>query len=173
MLRTERLRLRSFEERDAEDLFSYLSDPEVVRFEPYGTMTLDECRVEAARRAYDERFWAVETDGKVIGNLFLSRPDDQNTAELGFVFSRAYQRKGYATEAAKCLLKYAFAHMGLHRVIAMCDAENPASWHLMERLGMRREGCFRKNTAFWKDERGKPIWKDTLLYAILEEEFDG
>ena len=70
MLKTDRLVLRPFDETDAEGLYAYLSDEEVVRYEPYSVMTLEECRLEAVRRASDEAFWAVcLADGTLIGNL--------------------------------------------------------------------------------------------------------
>lgn len=43
-IETERLILRNFEERDLNDLYEYLSDPEVVKYEPYKAMTLNEVR---------------------------------------------------------------------------------------------------------------------------------
>ena len=150
MLKTERLVLRPFEEADAEGLHAYLGDEEVVRYEPYGAMTMEECRLEAARRASDEAFWAVcLADGTLIGNLYLSGADEFGTREIGYVFARACWHKGYATEAARRLMAYAF-----------------------ERLGMRREGEFKKNVGFKTDAHGNTIWTDSYQYAILKEEFE-
>ena len=169
MLKTERLVLRPFEETDAEGLHAYLGDEEVVRYEPYGAMTMEECRQEAARRASDEAFWAVcLADGTLIGNLYLSGADEFGTREIGYVFARPYWHKGYATEAARRLMAYAFDRL----IIALCDTRNAASFVLMERLGMRREGEFKKNVGFKTDENGKTIWTDSYQYAILKEEFE-
>ena len=173
MLKTERLVLRPFEEADAEGLHAYLGDEEVVRYEPYGAMTMEECRLEAARRASDEAFWAVcLADGTLIGNLYLSGADEFGTREIGYVFARACWHKGYATEAARRLMAYAFERLATRRIIALCDTRNAASFALMERLGMRREGEFKKNVGFKTDAHGNTIWKDSYQYAILKEEFE-
>lgn len=173
MLKTERLVLRPFEETDAEGLHAYLGDEEVVRYEPYGAMTMEECRLEAARRASDEAFWAVcLADGTLIGNLYLSGADEFGTREIGYVFVRACWHKGYATEAARRLMAYAFERLATRRIIALCDTRNAASFALMERLGMRREGEFKKNVGFKTDAHGNTIWTDSYQYAILKEEFE-
>lgn len=173
MLKTERLVLRPFEETDAEGLHACLGDKEVVRYEPYGAMTMEECRLEAARRASDEAFWAVcLADGTLIGNLYLSGADEFGTREIGYVFARACWHKGYATEAARRLMAYAFERLATRRIIALCDTRNAASFALMERLGMRREGEFKKNVGFKTDAHGNTIWTDSYQYAILKEEFE-
>lgn len=173
MLKTERLVLRPFEETDAEGLHACLGDEEVVRYEPYGAMTMEECRLEAARRASDEAFWAVcLADGTLIGNLYLSGADEFGTREIGYVFARACWHKGYATEAARRLMAYAFERLATRRIIALCDTRNAASFALMERLGMRREGEFKKNVGFKTDAHGNTIWTDSYQYTILKEEFE-
>ena len=58
-IETKRLLLRPFTAADGEDLYSYLSDPEVVRFEPYDVFTKADAEKEAARRAGDPNFFAV------------------------------------------------------------------------------------------------------------------
>ena len=58
---------------------------------------------------------------------------------------------------------------GVHRVYAECDPNNKSSWKLLEVLGFQREAHFRKNVYFWKDETEKPIWKDTYVYAKLND----
>jgi RimJ/RimL family protein N-acetyltransferase len=51
----------------------------------------------------------------------------------------------------------------------LCNPENADSWRLLERLGMRREGFFRKKAFFRTDEAGNPLWHDAYEYAVLEE----
>lgn len=172
MLKAKRLVLRPFEETDAQGLHSYLSDKKVVRYEPYGVMTLEECRLEAARRAADEAFWAVcLADGTLIGSLYLSGADEFGTREIGYVLARDYWHCGYAEEAVRRLMAYAFEHLETRRIIALCDTRNVASYALMGRLGMRREGEFKKNVGFKTDEHGQTIWTDSYQYAILKDEF--
>ena len=59
---------------------------------------------------------------------------------------------------------------GVHRICAECDPKNERSWRLLEKAGFRREAHFRKNIYFHTDSGGKPIWKDTFVYALLNEE---
>ena len=169
-IRTERLLLRPFEAGDADDLYAYLSDPEVVKFEPYDPFTREQCAQEAVSRAANPGFTAVVLDGHVIGNIWFGQ-EGEDTYDVGWVFNRAYQGKGYATAAARAVVDDAFRNRGVRRVTAHADPLNPASWRLCERLGMRREGRLVKNVFFKRDEDGNPIWKDTYLYAILAEEW--
>ena len=171
-METARLIIRPFTASDADDLYAYLAREKVVHYEPYPPFTREQAGEEAARRAGDERFYAVvlKETGHVIGNLYFA-PGDFNTWELGYVFHDEYWGRGYAAEACRALLSDAFTRGNVRRVIAMCNPENAASWRLLERLGMRREGHLRKNIWFVRDESGQPVWQDTYEYAILREEW--
>ena len=171
-METERLVIRRFTAADSEDLYEYLSDPEVVRFEPYEPHTREEAEREAARRAGDENFFAVcrKDTGKLIGNIYFQK-GDFDTWELGYVFNARHQGHGFATEAARAVADRAFRDWGARRIIAMCNPLNDRSWRLMERLGMRREGHLRQNVFFKRDANGNPIWNDTYLYGILKDEW--
>ena len=174
MLKTDRLIIRRFLPGDGADLFEYLSDPDVVRFEPYDVFTLEECNKEAERRANDDAFFAVclIESGKLIGNLYLQK-QAYDTWELGYVFNAAYQGKGYALESARALIQHVIATLSARRIIACCNPENEKSWHLMERLGMRREGHLVQSVYHKKDENGNPVWHDTYEYAVLKSEWQG
>lgn len=169
---TDRLIIRKFEKNDWHDLYEYLSDKEIVKYEPYDVYSENQAKEEAVRRSKDESFYAVclKENGKLIGNLYLCK-GAFDTWELGYVFNRKYQGKGYATESAKALLDYAFKHLGARRIIAMCSRENERSWKLLERLHMRREGLLLQNIYFKTDSNGMPVWLDTYEYAILKEEW--
>lgn len=159
-------------ENDGEDLYEYLSDEEVVRYEPYKVVSKEDAFKEAKRRAGDENFLAVCLEsGKVIGNLYFAEGDFE-TFEVGYVFNRNYWGNGYATESLNALINYAFEKLGIRRIIAMCDPNNLNSWHLLERVGMRREGTLLKNVYFFTDENDNPLWKDTYEYALLKDEYD-
>lgn len=169
---TDRLIIRKFEQSDWQDMYEYLSDKETVAFEPYDIYSEAQTKEEAARRSDDESFYAVCLKGseKLIGNLYLGK-EDYNTWELGYVFNRKYQGRGYATEGAKALLGHAFTHLGARRIIAMCNPKNDHSWKLLERLHMRREGLLLQNIYFKTDSNGDPVWLDTFEYAILRPEW--
>ena len=175
MITTPRLLIRPFQEKDYPDLHAYLSDPAVYRFEPGAPVSLEEAREMAIQREHDNHYWAVvlQSTNTLVGHLYFAQtgPLEFSTWELGYIFNPAYQNQGYATEAAAALLRHGFAHWGIHRVTAHCNPENTASWRVMEKIGLRREGFFRKNIFFQRDENNNPLWLDTFEYAGLREEF--
>lgn len=167
LLETRRLILRRFREDDFDDLYEYLRDEETVRFEPYRPMNAAEVRENLAWRITSDEMIAVElkSTGRLIGNIYLGKRDF-DAREIGYVFNRAYWGMGYAKESCKAVIAQCFQN-GVHRVFATCDPLNPNSWHLLESLGFEREAHLKQNVWFWKDENGKPIWKDTYIYAML------
>lgn len=171
-MQTERLLIRRFTPDDWQDLYAYLSQETVVKYEPYEVFTEDLSKQEAIRRSGDNNFWAVclKDCGKLIGNLYLSK-QEFDTWELGYVFNLDYHGKGYATEAARTVVNDIFKNHNARRVIAMCNPLNEPSWKLLERLGMRREGHLHQNIYFKKNPTGCPIWQDTYEYGILAEEW--
>ncbi|MCL2773328.1 MAG: GNAT family N-acetyltransferase [Oscillospiraceae bacterium] len=172
MIVTERLIINKFEKSDWKDIYEYLSDNDVVKFEPYEPLTKDKALHEAEERAKNPAFWAVrlKDTNKLIGNIYLSEADFK-TWELGYVFNKKYWGNHYAAESAYAVINYIFKTKDAWRIVAMCDPLNIASWKLLERLGMRREGHLIKNVYFKFDSQGNPIWKDTYEYAILREEW--
>jgi RimJ/RimL family protein N-acetyltransferase len=170
-----RVKVRNFAATDANDLYEYLSLPSTYIFESGEPVSLQEARRLAEERSGADLFLAVELreTGKMIGHLslFPANPPDFRTFELGYIFNPAFHNKGFATEAATALLWHLFTNLGAHRVMAHCSPDNPASWKVLEKLGLRREGLEKKNIYFRKDAGGKPLWLDSCQYAILEEEF--
>lgn len=166
---TERLILRRYKKEDIQDLFEYLSDKEVVKYEPYKPLTFDETKENLEWRIGTDEMIAVELKNshKMIGNVYMGKRDFE-AVEIGYVFNRNYWGNGYAAESFKALIQQAFSN-GVHRIYAECDPNNKNSWKLLEALGFQREAHFRKNVYFWKDETGKAIWKDTYVYAKLND----
>ncbi|WP_310602897.1 GNAT family N-acetyltransferase [Anaerosporobacter sp.] len=171
-MESERLIMRRFTPEDWKDLYDYLSQDEVVRYEPYDVYSEEECKQEAINRSTDEAFWAVclKETNKLIGNIYLAK-QDFDTWELGYVFNPEYQGNGYATEAAAFLIDDILKNNNARRVIAMCNPHNQSSWKLLERLGLRREGHLIQNIYFKKDKEDNPIWSDTYEYGILAQEW--
>jgi len=81
---TDRLIIRRFELNDWADLYEYLSDEEVVKFEPYGVFSEDQVKEETLKRVNHESFYAVclKENKKLIGNLYLGE-GDFDTFEMG------------------------------------------------------------------------------------------
>jgi [ribosomal protein S5]-alanine N-acetyltransferase len=168
---TERLTIRRFRPEDADDLFEYLSDPQIYRFEPGEPTDCAQASQRAVEMAASTDFWAIElaAAGKVIGQLYFQQiePAEHLTCELGFILNPAYQRQGYGSEAAGALVQRALTSDGTHRVVAHCNPENNASWKLLEKIGFRREGLLRQNAFFRRSADGQPLWTDTYVYARL------
>jgi RimJ/RimL family protein N-acetyltransferase len=174
-LESERLLLRRLTEADLVPFLAYLNDPVVARYQSWESYTEQQARetIEAQRNLEPGTAgrwftFAVESkaEGALVGHVALTTEGEQQ-AEMGFTFSRDYQGKGLASEAAARVLDYVFKELGLHRVKAITDCENERSVALLERLGMRREGHFIQNVWF----KGK--WGDEYLYAVLREEWLG
>ncbi len=174
-LATERLLLRELVESDWPAVLAYQSDPRYLEFEPWSERTEEDVRSfvqgligwqhEQPRRKYQLGIVLAST-GRLIGNCGI-RMDaaGASEAEIGYELDPAYWGRGYATEAARELLRFGFEELVLHRVAAWCIAENTASAHVLEKLGLQREGRLRERE--WMKGR----WWDVLLYAILDREW--
>ena len=104
--------------------------------------------------------------GELVGDLSLLWASEvHKQGELGFMVHPRHQGRGYATEAARPLLRFAFEELGLHRVVGTLEARNSASARVLEKLGMRREGHLVEN------EWVKGEWQSELVYAILDREW--
>lgn len=176
---TERLIVRRFEERDVPDILDYSKHDETDEFRrrnigwefteesvlkwwtPMMTMTTDEAKDWLALVI------EVKALGRVVGNTGFNtkKIDRQRQGSIGWTLGKAFEGQGYVTEAAAALLDYLFGAEGFHRAYAMTSVDNPKSWRLMERLGMRREAHFVKNC--YHDR----VWVDEYVYAILAEEW--
>ena len=167
IITTDRLIIRKYEEKDLDDLYEYLSDEEVVRFEPYSALSLEETKKNLEWRVSSDEIFAIElkSTGKMIGNVFLGKRECE-TLELGYVLNRKFWGNGYAFEACYAMCANVFSN----RIEANCDPLNSASWKLLEQLGFVREGHLHKDIYFRKDENGNPIWKDTYIYSKLNVE---
>jgi [ribosomal protein S5]-alanine N-acetyltransferase len=174
MIPTKRLMIRPFTASDAADLHEYLSNHAIYKYEPGEPIDIGQAVRLSQERAATTDFWAMELmdSGKMIGHIYLKQiePLELRTWELGYIVNPAYQGEGYATEAVAALLRMEFMEKPIHRVFAHCNPENPASWKLLERVGLRREGLLRRNIFFRRGHNGEELWTDTYEYAILKEE---
>ena len=169
-IRSKRLLLRPFRESDYDDLFEFLSQLADDEFEGYPGIIYENGQEHLKYRLGSEEFYAIELteSGKVIGNIYCGNKDFA-AKEVGYIVNKRYQKKGYATEALSAVIAQVFRE-GAHRVFAECDPRNVPSWKLLEKVGLRREAHFRQNIWFRRNENGVPVWKDTLIYAILEND---
>ena len=167
-IRTNRLFIRDFEIRDWEAVYEYTSKSNVMKYIPEGVFTEEDAigfvKKNGGKPA--EAYPVVKLDGNIlIGHIIFHKYFGDHTYEIGWVFNPDYQNRGYASEAAQGVLEIGFKQMNLHRIIATCQPENIPSYRVMEKIGMRREGFFKKCIPNGKD------WWDEYYYAILKEEW--
>ena len=104
--------------------------------------------------------------GRTVGDMAFHWVSERDrTAEIGFVFDPRHQGKGFATEAARAVVDWAFTTAGMHRVIGRTEARNAASARVLEKLGMRLEAHFVEN------EWVKNEWQSELVYSVLDREW--
>ena len=152
-LETHRLILRRYRIEDAEDMFSnWASDPEVTRFLTLPTHTsADVTRYvlnDWISKYEDGGFfnWAIEwkETGSVIGNIAVTvLHEETEAAELGYCMSRAFWGRGIMPEALRAVMDYLFDTVGLNRIEASHDVNNPKSGRAMEKAGLKLEGILR------------------------------
>ena len=170
-LRTERLVLRPYEPRDAEAFVEAWASEEWSSLLLSRPMNRAEV-VEMVRRrtaAPSDEFVSlvVEHDGVVVGDSLLHlQGTGMSEGEIGWTVLPQHAGRGFATEAAREVLRLGFEHYGLRRIVANLDARNHRSAALCERLGMRREGD--KVADFWSKGR----WTSSYDYALLREEWE-
>ncbi|NJC99024.1 MAG: GNAT family N-acetyltransferase [Anaerolineales bacterium] len=176
-LETERLILREFVPDDWERVLEYQSNPLYLRYyewtasdrtpesvQEFVGWFLDNQK-EAPRLKFQ---MAVTLKSKelLIGNCGVRMDKvDAVEAEIGYELDPEYWNHGYATESARAIVDFGFSRFGVHRIWANCVADNTGSAHVLEKLGMKLEGCLREKEFY----KGK--WWDTLLYGILVDEW--
>ena len=165
---TDRLIIRNFTYDDWLDVHSYTSDTNVMKYIPEGVLTSEDAKKFVKENSsQDAKYFPVllKKDHTLIGHIVFHKYFGEHMYEIGWVFNPKYYNRGYASEAAYSILKYGFETMKLHRIIATCQPENIPSYRIMEKIGMRREGFFKKCIPHGNE------WWDEYYYAILQEEW--
>ncbi|HEX6536395.1 MAG TPA: GNAT family N-acetyltransferase [Gemmatimonadaceae bacterium] len=105
--------------------------------------------------------------GALTGVISLVLEREHARAELGYWIGTPYWGRGYATEGARAMLRYAFSELGLSRVYACHFSRNPASGKVMRKIGMKYEGCLRSHVRKWDR------LEDIEVYGVLAGEWSG
>lgn len=147
-LESARLRLRAWQRDDLAWYAALRADPEVSRFigpQSAGEATTDFewatsewARVGLGPWAVEER-WTVMRVG-YIGLPVWREGTAEEAVEIGYGYARDAWGKGYATEAAAAVVRWAFEARGLDSLVASTSPENRASQHVLEKLGFTRDG---------------------------------
>lgn len=175
-IETDRLILRAFIAADAARYQSYRSLPETVRYMYQHPMTMEQAIERMPRYAGLE----FEKDADIFTLAIQPKNTHELAGEILFKLESVLAKQGeigwslhpdsvgngYATEAARALMRVGFDHFDFHRIFARIDTDNTASIHVVERLGMRREAHLIENDLF----NGR--WGSEYVYAMLSSEFD-
>lgn len=156
VINTKRLILEPLGSRHLKTVHKYASDIENTKYMvhlPNKTMeeTMDFLqRAEKEWKSDKPSFYefAILYKSKQIGAVSIYLNEDLS-GELGWIINKEYWKQGIAYEASEALLDYAIKELNIKHFIAHCDAENIASYKIMEKLGMVRTGTCggRKNKA--------------------------
>ncbi len=139
---TERLILRPLDEADAADVFEWVGDPVVNRYMPYPVyQQVDQVRKWIGNiKAEDNEFgFVMKSTGKVIGSGSVKYNSEENAYELGYNLNRAFWNQGFATEAAKAVIKWACENLGARDFVASHANANPASGKVILKCGFAFE----------------------------------
>jgi [ribosomal protein S5]-alanine N-acetyltransferase len=110
----------------------------------------------------------LKREGTLIGTIGLREIDAEHSqAELGFWVGVGCWGQGYATEAARAVVRFGFEQMDLNRIYAHHMLRNPASGRVLAKLGMKREGLLRQRVRKWG------VFEDVVLLAALRGDWPG
>ena len=171
---TERLKLRAWQEADLQPFAQLNADQDVMRYFP-SVLTLKQSddlahKFQSLILEHGWGFWAVElkATGQFIGFTGLNAQPEQfifsPCVEIGWRLAKPYWHQGYATEAAKACLQFAFNTLKLNEVVAFTAVHNTASEHVMQRLGM--QAMYEFNHPALTQE--SPLSRH-ILYKIVKE----
>ena len=165
-IETDRLLLREAMPEDLDEwAIITFADPDVIRYMPKRDMTPRE-RAERAMGVFNENWskysyggWLVvdKTTGQILGECNLDT--EVGEVELGYSFAKKYWGKGYATEASRAAVRFAFERTDLDRIMAVVVPENTASWKVLEKIGF----VYEREDHFYD--------LDVVYYAIRRDQF--
>ena len=173
-LTTERLILRPFGSEDAAEVARLAGDRRIADTtlnipHPYDeSMAIAWIGTHAERAERDEALSLAVTErttGAIVGAAGLAINRAHRRGELGYWVGVEQWGRGYATEASRAVMEYAFGPLDLTRVVAHCLTRNGSSRRVMEKLGMQCEARLRQHMFKWDD--AEDIW----IYGILREEW--
>ncbi len=172
MVLGELVTLRAMEPSDADALWRWNHDPDVMRWmsDGYG-QSLSSVRTwleERPRNTYGDVLYGIETrgDNTLIGLIRLHEAEPETgCAELDvYLGEKDYWGRGYATDAMRTMCRYGFDKMRLHRITLTVVTENEAAHHIYKKVGFVDEGTLRES--FRRDGQ----WYDMYTMGLLENE---
>lgn len=170
-IQTPRCRLRPFRVADADDVYAYRRDPEVVRFlqvaQPFERQDADVFVATQVLADWRTRcVWALERQSQVVGGVSLRITRRKRRAEVGYELARWLWGQGFMAEAVSAVVNEAFRRLPIIKISATATAANARSIRLAEKLGMQCEALLRRH---WV-HRGQV--HDEVRYGMLREEWE-
>ncbi len=104
------------------------------------------------------------TDNLLLGSISLGFDPTNESAEMGYWLGEPYWNQGYTTEAARAVLEFGLTELRLNRIMAQHFSRNPASGRVMEKAGMKYEGCLRQRL------KKRDHFEDVAIYAIVKSD---
>ena len=137
----ERLLLRPVTLDDAEAMFAYASDKDNTRYTFLTNQSLEETKNNIAQFYLVNPLgrWGIElkSNGQFIGTIDLHKIDPVlKKAAIGYIINKKYWNQGLTTEANRAVIELAFEKIGMNKLVALHDKDNPASGKVMEKSGM-------------------------------------
>ncbi len=169
----QRVRLREFTSADLDGVSRLVGDDRVTRYLSFDARNSDQARDmlrgildRAAQQPRTEYYLAVTpvNDDQLVGFTRLAFTG-VHAAKLGYAIAHDHQRHGYAGDAVRTMLGFAFGPLGRHRVSAAIGPDNVASLAVVERIGFTREGILRDHVFT------NGAWRDSVLYSMLAHEW--
>ncbi|MPZ66860.1 MAG: GNAT family N-acetyltransferase [Pseudonocardiaceae bacterium] len=174
-LRGKRVGLREFRTEDVDDSLAVVGDDRVTRFLSFDSRDREQARelidgviTRARALPRSEYYLAVTLPGydSLVGFVRLGLTGVK-AAKLGYAIAADHWGNGYATDATRTMLAFAFERLDLRRVTAAIGPDNPASITVVQRLGFTPEGRLRDHVFT------NGAWRDSLLYSLLQPEWPG
>ena len=175
---TERLILRTIDPGDAEEQDRLLNTPAVMAHLG-GVKELHEIEAKHAKsmqlyatRGFSFLFMIEKATGEMVGHCGVKLVDNPlapnaGDHEIGWLVREDRWRRGYADEAMRAVIDWAFGRVGARHVVALTSPANIGSWKLMEKLGMvRREDLDFDDPAY--SEKDRP----TIQYSLSKEQWE-
>ena len=171
IIETERLVLRPVTLDDAEAMFEYASNKENTRYTFPTNQSLEETKNNIAQfyLANPLGRWGIELkgSGEFIGTIDLHKIDTLlKKAAIGYIIHKKYWNQGLTTEANRAVIELAFEKVGMNKLTALHDKDNPASGRVMEKSGM----LFSYEEPYARMDKKEPGRIVTRVYYVLTKE---
>lgn len=171
IIETKRLILRKFSMEDADDMYVWASDHDVTKYltwQSHQNINVTKDLLNEWIKEYingDCFNWAMEqkSTGRVIGSITVVRLNkDIEACDIGYCMRKDCWGQAFMPEGLEAVLDYLFDQVGLNRIAACHDTNNPKSGRVMEKVGMKKEGILRQSGRTNDGRATDLVWYSTV-----------